>query len=102
MLLYLQADVSSAHGKFLNGDSINGQILKKVFKILPLNQELVSFHLQIMNQANTVCPDIVMFQNFFFFGGQGIYDHCSLFMLSFIFSLNQVKTCDTVLLSQSD
>ena len=67
MLLYLQADVSSAHGKFLNGDSINGQILKKVFKILPLNQELVSFHLQIMNQANTVCPDIVMFQNFFFF-----------------------------------
>lgn len=79
------------------------QILDKLKQIIPLNQECVSFHLQIMNQENTVWPEIVMFQSFFFFfGGEGIYDHCSLFILSFIFSLNQVKTCDTVLLSQSD
>lgn len=97
----------STHGKFLNGDSINGQILTN-FRQIKKNYTFKS-RVCFFSFADTESSKYSLSRNcdvseffFFFFGGEGIYDHCSLFVLSFIFSLNQVKTCDTVLLSQSD
>ena len=84
-------------GKLSVGDNINRQILEKTSTFKKVESMGFFFHLEIMNQAllckyslhrNWWCFIVFVFV----FLGESIYDHCSLFILSFIFSQKLIKS----------